>query len=156
LVPQAVDQLSIPVIGAGGLMDGRGVLSTLVLDAEAVQMGTAFVTCTERGAKPQHKAAILNRTADDTTVSPVFSGKPARGIRNEFMKEMEKCASDVPAYPLQNMLTKEIRSEAAKQNRPDMMSLWSGQNPGGKHPFSANELMTSIIEQVDEIMKKKW
>lgn len=156
LVPQAVDQLSIPVIGAGGIMDGRGVLSTLVLGAEAVQMGTAFVTCHESGAKQQHKTAILHRTADDTVVTPVFSGKPARGIRNEFMKEMEKFASDVPAYPLQNTLTKEIRSEAAKQNRPDMMSLWSGQNPGGKHPFSANELMTSIIEQVDEIMKKKW
>src|SRR5699024_5264684 len=88
LVPQAVDQLSITVIGAGGIMDGRGVLSTLVLGAEAVQMGTAFVTCHESGAKQQHKTAILHRTADDTVVTPVFSGKPARGIRNEFMKEM--------------------------------------------------------------------
>src|SRR5699024_11235848 len=133
LVPQAVDQLSIPVIGAGGIMDGRGVLSTLVLGAEAVQMGTAFVTCHESGAKQQHKTAILHRTADDTVVTPVFSGKRARGIRNEFMKEMEKFASDVPAYPLQNTLTKEIRSDASKQNRLDIMSLCSVLNPGGIH-----------------------
>src|SRR5699024_8182429 len=124
--------------------------------AEAVQMGTAFVTCKESGAKTQHKAAILNRTADDTTVYHVISGKPARGIRNEFMKEMEQCVSDVPAYPLQNTLTKEIRSEAAKQNRPDMMSLWSGQNPGGTEQLSANELITHITEQVNHILKGKW
>src|SRR5699024_4454034 len=106
--------------------------------------------------KWQHKADILIRTGDVTTLSPVFSGKPARGIRNEFMKEMEKYASDVPAYPLQNTLTKEIRSEAAKQNRPDMMSLWSGQNPGGTEQLSANELITHIIEQVNHILKEKW
>src|SRR5690625_1644045 len=156
LVPQTVDQLSIPVIAAGGIMDGRGVLSTLVLGAEAVQMGTAFVTCNESGAKSQHKAAILHCTADDTAITFVFSGKPARGVRNEFMKEMGVFASDLPAYPLQNALTKEIRSEAAKQNRPGMMSLWAGQNPGRKQQLSASEMITNIIEHVDDIIKKKW
>src|SRR5699024_10716276 len=127
-----------------------------VLGAEAVQMGTAFVTCKESGAKSQHKAAILNRTADDTTVSPVFIGKPARGIRNEFMKDMETYASDIQAYTLHNNLRKEIRSEAAKKNRHNMMSLWSGQNPGGTEQLSANELITHIIEQVNHILKEKW
>src|SRR5699024_12353527 len=131
-------------------------IQTLVLVSAAIKSGTTYITCQESCAKQHHKTAILHRTADYTVVTPVFSGKSARGIRNEFMKEMEKFASDVPAYPLQNTLTKEIRSEAAKQNRPDMMSLWSGQNPGGTEQLSANELITHITEQVNHILKEKW
>lgn len=153
LIPQTVDHLSIPVIAAGGIMDGRGVLSALILGAEAVQMGTAFVTCTESGAKPQHKNAILQSRADDTIVTPVFSGKAARGIRNEFIEEMEKHQHHLPAYPIQNTLTKGIRAEAAKQDRPDMMSLWAGQNPGSTEQKTAKTMIGNIVHQVEEKLK---
>lgn len=156
LIPQTVDRISIPVIAAGGIMDGRGVLSALILGADAAQMGSTFVTCEESGAKKQHKAAILQSETDNTVVTPVFSGKAARGIRNDFIAKMEQHQYDLPAYPLQNTLTKEIRSEAAQQNRPDMMSLWSGQNPGGMKQQSAGDMISSIIAQMEEMIHHKF
>ncbi len=153
LVPQAVDQISIPVIAAGGIMDGRGVLAALALGAQAVQMGTAFVTSLESGAKEQHKDAILNSTEDQSVVTSAFSGKPARGIRNAFITTMAGHVKDLPDYPIQNTLTKMIRSEAAKQNRPEWMSLWSGQTPRLSQKCSAGKIVLDIISQVDDTVK---
>lgn len=68
LIPQVADNVSIPIIAAGGIMDGRGVLASLVLGAKAVQMGTAFVTCIESGANELHKKAILNGTEEQAVI----------------------------------------------------------------------------------------
>lgn len=155
LVPQAVDHVHIPVIAAGGIMDGRGVLSSLILGAQAVQMGTAFVTSLESGAKEQHKEAILNTIEDQIVVTSTFSGKPARGIRNDFINKMTKYENELPQYPIQNTLTTSIRSEAANQNRPEWMSLWCGQNPRGSQQLAASEVISEIISQVDSIVKSK-
>lgn len=151
LVPQTADHVNIPVIAAGGIMDGRGVMAALVLGAEAVQMGTAFVTCLESGANVQHQEAILNSTEELTIVTSAFSGKPARGIRNDFIKKMSEHEKELPKYPIQHALTTQIRSEAAKQNQPERMSLWCGQNPRSSKRQSAGELLSEIISQVDDI-----
>src|SRR5699024_11643936 len=74
LVPQAADHVSIPVVAAGGIMDARGVQAAFALGAQGVQMGTAFVTSTESGAKEQHKDAVLNSTEDRPVVTSAFSG----------------------------------------------------------------------------------
>jgi nitronate monooxygenase len=158
LVPQVVDQVSIPVIAAGGIMDGRGVLASLVLGANAVQMGTAFVTSLESGATEHHKGAILNATEEQLVVTSSFSGKPARGIQNQFITEMRKHESSLPGYPVQNTLTKDIRSEAAKQNRPEWLSMWSGQSPRLSQKRSVKDIMDEIVVkvsgQVENISKK--
>lgn len=159
LVPQVVDRVNIPVIAAGGIMDGRGVLSALVLGARGVQMGTAFVTSSESGAHTYHKDAILNSTEDLPVITSVFSGKPARGIRNEFIKELSTYKKELPKYPIQNALTQGIRQEAAKQGRPEWMSLWCGQNPRSSNQQSAGEMVTEIIKEVKDILGnkiKKW
>lgn len=155
LVPQTVDHVDIPVIAAGGIMDGRGVLAALVLGAEAVQMGTAFVTSLESGVAEQHKEAILNSHEDQSVVTSSFSGKPARGIRNEFITKMAKYENKLPKYPIQNTLTKPIRSEAGKQNRPEWMSLWCGQNPRSSKQQSAGEMISDMISQVDGMVNNK-
>ncbi|MFC7392710.1 NAD(P)H-dependent flavin oxidoreductase [Scopulibacillus cellulosilyticus] len=155
LVPQIADHVNIPVIAAGGIMDGRGVLAAMVLGAEAVQMGTAFVTSQESGANVQHKEAILNSIEEQTVVTSAFSGKPARGIKNEFITKMAEHEKELPAYPVQNTLTKTIRSEAAKQNRPEWMSLWCGQNPRSSKQQSARKIILDIISQVNDIVKDK-
>lgn len=155
LVPQTVDNVNIPVIAAGGIMDGRGVLSALILGAQAVQMGTAFVTSVESGANKQHKEAILNSNEDQTVMTSAFSGKPARGIRNDFITKMAPYEEELPKYPIQNTLTKSIRSEAAKQNRPEWMSLWSGQNLRLSKQQSVSEMLLEIISQVDTIIEDK-
>lgn len=155
LAPQAVDHINIPVIAAGGIMDGRGVLSALILGAQAVQMGTAFVTCSESGAKRQHKEAILNCTEDELAITTAFSGKPARGVRNDFMAKMAKHEKDLPKYPIQNSLTQPIRREAAKQNRSEWMSLWCGQNPRSSKQQSASDIIADILLQVEQTIKNK-
>lgn len=154
LVPQVVDHVDIPVIAAGGIMDGRGVLAALVLGAKAVQMGTAFVTSLESGATKIAKEAILSSDEDQTVVTSTFSGKPARGIKNDFIMKMKKYEKELPKYPIQNTLTKQIRSEAAKQNRCEWMSLWCGQNLRSTKHQSATETISNILSQVDEIVKK--
>ncbi|MCJ7841056.1 nitronate monooxygenase [Lederbergia sp. NSJ-179] len=159
LIPQTVDHVDIPVIAAGGIMDGRGVLAAMVLGAEAVQMGTAFVTSVESGANVQHKEAILTSHEEQLVVTSAFSGKPARGVQNDFITKMAKHEKELPKYPLQNALTKQIRSEAAKQNRPEWMSLWCGQNPRSSKHQSASELISEILVQVNDIVKnqaRRW
>ncbi|ARI77808.1 NAD(P)H-dependent flavin oxidoreductase [Halobacillus mangrovi] len=151
LVPQVADQLNIPLIAAGGIMDGRGVRASIVLGADGAQLGTAFVTCKESGAKPQHKEAILHTKETEAVITRSFSGKPARGITNTFVKEMEGHERKLLDYPLQNSLTKGIRKEAAKQNRPEFMSLWSGQSPRLSRSVSAAEIVQSIVAQTKRI-----
>jgi nitronate monooxygenase len=153
LIPQVVDQVNIPVIAAGGIADGRGVLAALVLGAQAVQIGTAFVTCDESGAHPLHKKAILNSKGNETVLTSVFSGKPARGIKNEFIEKMEKHKDFIPNYPIQNALTSPIRKEAAKQGRSEWMSLWAGQSSQLGRKKTVNELITRIFSEIDDMLE---
>ncbi|WP_363549427.1 nitronate monooxygenase [Caldifermentibacillus hisashii] len=154
LIPQVSDQVSIPIIAAGGITDGRGVLASLVLGAKAVQMGTAFVTCKESGANELHKKAILNATEEQAVITGAFSGKPARGLNNAFIKKMKEHETIFPAYPIQNMLTQDIRSEAAKQKNKEFMALWCGQNPRLSKNLHAAELIEMITNQVETIINK--
>lgn len=151
LVPQTVDHVNIPVIAAGGIMDGRGVAAALTLGAEAVQMGTAFITVLESGANKQHIEAILTSTEDQTVVTSVFSGKPARGVQNEFIKKMAPHEKGLPSYPILNTLTKGIRKEAGKQGRPEWMHLWSGQTPRLSKRQHAKDLISNIVAEVNKI-----
>lgn len=154
LVPQTVDHVDIPVIAAGGIMDGRGVMAAMILGATAVQMGTAFVTSLESGAKEPHKEAILNSFEEQTVMTSAFSGKPARGIRNEFITIMGKHETELPEYPIQNTLTNTIRREASRQNKSEWMSLWCGQNPRQSKQQSASKMIADIVCQVDGIVEK--
>jgi nitronate monooxygenase len=150
LVPQMVDAVSIPVIAAGGIMDGRGVIAALALGAKGVQMGTAFITCKESGAGVSHKRAVLESSETQTVVTAAFSGKPARGIENRFTREMQKFESLLPPYPLQNALTKGLRKEAGNQGIPELMSLWSGQSPRLSRDISTKDLVVSIVTEVED------
>jgi len=150
LVPQAADHVSIPVIAAGGIMDARGVRAAFALGAQGVQMGTAFVTSVESGAKEQHKNAILNSTEDRPVITSAFSGKPARGIENKFIADMKQHERDLPGYPVQNTLTKDIRKAAAEQNKLEYMSFWSGQNTRLSRNINAEEIIEHIVKEINE------
>lgn len=153
LVPQVADRIHIPVIAAGGIMDGRGVLAALILGAKAVQMGTAFVTCDESGANERHKEAILKSAEDETTLTSSFSGKPARGIRNAFIDFMAGKEHLLPDYPIQNALTKDIRTAASKQDQPEWMSMWSGQAPRLSRRGSAGDKVKEIVSEVESYLE---
>jgi nitronate monooxygenase len=126
LVPQVVDAVSVPVVASGGIMDGRGIAAALALGASAVQMGTAFLTCDEAGVPEVYKRAILAAREHETRLTRAFSGRPARGIVNRFMTDAEPGGAILP-FPLQNALTRPLRSAAARQGRAEFLSLWAGQ-----------------------------
>ena len=115
------------MVAAGGIMDGRGVAAALLLGARAAALGTAFLACPESGASRPYRDALLARAADDdrTAVTRAFTGRAARGLRNRFLEEMER--APVLPYPLQHALTADLRREAAKAGRADLLSLWAGQ-----------------------------
>lgn len=151
LIPQVTAHVSIPVIAAGGIMNGRGINDTLNLGAQAVQLGTAFLTCRESGAHPVYKEAILNLIDDQTVLTRIYSGKWARGIKNKFYQELKDYEVELPEFPIQNTLTSAIRKAAAQQNNPDYMSLWAGQNARFARKLTVKDLMTALITEIKEI-----
>ena len=151
LVPQIVDAVRIPVIASGGIMDGRGIVAALALGASRVQMGTAFLTCHEAGIPDAYKQAILAAHEDQTRITRAFSGRPARGIVNRFLTEVEADGGGdaILPFPLQNALTRPLRTAAAKQGRAEFLSLWSGQGVRLAHRQSASELIARLARESD-------
>jgi nitronate monooxygenase len=148
LVPQVADAVRVPVIASGGIMDGRGIAAALALGASAVQMGTAFLTCDEAGVPEAYKQAILAAAEDQTRVTRAFSGRPARGIVNRFMLDVDRreTAGAILPFPLQNALTRPLRSAAAKQGRAEFLSLWAGQGVRLARRQRAGELVAQLAD----------
>ena len=113
----------LPLVAAGGVMDSVAVAEALAAGAIAVQCGTAFLRCPESGAHPVHKAALADPRFGETAVTRAFSGRPARGLVNRFMRDHR----DAPAaYPEVNNATRPLRAAAAAAGDADRMSLWAG------------------------------
>ncbi|KKI89923.1 nitronate monooxygenase [Bacillus sp. SA1-12] len=154
LIPQVVDHVKIPVIAAGGIMDGRGMLAAIVLGAGGIQMGTQFLTSKESGIHPLYKQALSDSTEESTVLTKSFSGRPARGIKNVFITEFEKAGVAPLPFPSQNTLTGDIRKAAAAQNNPNYMSLWSGQATRLlKEDKSAETIIKEVLEEMEEALQ---
>src|SRR5580704_2515173 len=100
LVPQIADAVKVPVIAAGGIADARGIVAALALGAAAVQIGTAYLFCPEAAVPRVHLDALKGARDDDTMITNVFTGRPARGIVNRIMREQGPLSSAAPAFPL--------------------------------------------------------
>ena len=151
LIPQTVDQVSIPIIAAGGIMDGRGLMAAICLGAKGVQMGTAFLTCAESGALKVHKEAILQAKESETVLTRSFSGKLARGITNKFIREMQGHEREWPDFPIQNTLTQDIRKTSGEKGEADYLSLWCGQSPRLAKSITAEDIIKKIISEAEGI-----
>ncbi|MEO8725021.1 MAG: nitronate monooxygenase [Acidobacteriaceae bacterium] len=147
LIPQVALRVQTPVIASGGIMDGRGICAAMALGAEAVQMGTAFLLTEESGASEIHKQAVLAAKPEETQITRAFSGRKARGIRNRFIREVEAACVEIPAFPIQNDLTRAMRRHAAKAGNPDFLSLWSGQNGSLGRRMGAAELVKALVNE---------
>ena len=154
LVPQVVDAVRVPVIAAGGIMDGRGIAAALMLGAAGVQMGTAFLTCPESGIAAAWREAILKARETDTRVSRIYSGRYARGIVNEFMRKLTPVVDQIPAYPIQNALTQPIRQAAGKAGRAEYLSLWAGQAASMSRGLPAAELFAALVRETEEAFRR--
>ncbi|WP_026694985.1 NAD(P)H-dependent flavin oxidoreductase [Peribacillus kribbensis] len=154
LVPQIADSVSVPVAAAGGITDGRGVAAAFALGAQGVQLGTAFLCCSESAAHPSYKKAVLKSNEESTVLTRSFSGRPARGIRNQFIEHFEQSGAAPLRYPVQNTLTGDIRKEAARTGNPEFMSLWAGQAAGLlKEQLSAAEFVGKMVAEAEQVMR---
>lgn len=154
LVPQVVDATRVPVIASGGIMDGRGIAAAFALGASAVQMGTAFLATPESGAASAYKAAVLAAKEHETRMTRAFSGRPARGIANQFMDAVELGSTQALPYPVQNALTRAMRSAAGAQGRAEYLSLWAGQGVRLARPMPAGELIRTLAREAEEVMSR--
>lgn len=118
---------ALPVIAAGAIMDGPGMAAALAIGADAVQVGTAFLLADESVISAPWRRAILEASDDSTRLTRAFSGRWARGLENAFMIEMADCQQEIPAYPIQNALTQDLRAAGARAGSADCLSLWAGQ-----------------------------
>ncbi|MFL5606451.1 MAG: NAD(P)H-dependent flavin oxidoreductase, partial [Gemmatimonadaceae bacterium] len=148
LVPRIVDIVDVPVIAAGGIADGRGVVAALALGAEGVQIGTAFLTCEESGAGALHREALLGSDAGHTGLTKGFTGRLARGIHNRLMEELNRHDTEVLPYPLQRALVRNLSVAAEKAGRSDLMPLWAGQSAPLSNCTDVSAFLESLVEHV--------
>ncbi len=148
LVPQTVDAVRIPVVAAGGIADARGIKAALALGAEGVQMGTVFLAAEESGAHPLHRQAILSGQARHTALTRGFTGRLARGIKNELLTELEKPGPEFLPYPLQRTLMKNLALPAQKAGRADLLALWAGQSANLARPSDLQHFLASLVEDM--------
>ena len=147
LVPQIVRAVSLPVIAAGGIMNGAGVAAAMTLGASAAALGTAFLVTDECGVAESYKRLVLASRDDGTRVTRAFSGRPARGIVNRAMTEIE-ASETILAYPYQNSLTRAMRTAGAGQDRAEYLSLWAGQGAALARRMSAATLVETLVGEM--------
>ena len=148
LVPQVVDAVRVPVIAAGGIADGRGIAAALALGASAVQIGTAYLFCPEAKVSAPHRAALAEASDEDTEITNLFTGRPARGIVNRLMHELGPLSPDLPAFPLAAGALAPLKAKAEAEGSGDFSNLWSGQAArlAASRPMSARELTQHLAE----------
>ncbi|MFB7530051.1 nitronate monooxygenase [Streptomyces sp. NPDC056178] len=147
LVTQVRETVQVPIIATGGLMRGSQIAAVLAAGAEAAQLGTAFLVCPESGAHPLHKQALTNPLFVRTALTRAFSGRPARGLVNRFMREHGPYAP--AAYPQVHYLTAGLRKAAARAGDAQGMALWAGQGHRMARELPAGRLVGLLAEELD-------
>jgi nitronate monooxygenase len=147
LVPQIADAVSVPVIAAGGIADGRGITAAFALGASGVQMGTAFLGCPEAATSPLHRDALRRARDDETLLTNVFTGRPARVIATRVPRELGPLSDAAPDFPLPMGELPLLRAKAEQQGRRDFTPLWSGQAAALGREMPAKALVLRLVEE---------
>ena len=151
LVPAVVEQVSLPVLHAGGVMDGRGIAAALTLGADGVQLGTAFLGCPESGTHELHRRALVEAGAS-TVVTPVFTGRHARLVRTPYVDALERSGLDPLPYPLQAAVSADLRAAAVPAGRDDLLFLLAGQGVARLRSLPAAELVETLVRETEEAL----
>jgi len=144
LLPQIVRAVRVPVIAAGGIADAGGVAAARALGASGVQVGTAYLLCPEATTSAVHRQALTADAGGATELTNLFTGRPARGIRNRLMRELGALRGDVPAFPLAASAVSPLRGKAEAQGSGDFSPLWAGQNTTGCRAVPAAEITREL------------
>jgi nitronate monooxygenase len=150
LVPQVVDAVKVPVIAAGGIADARGIAAAFALGASAVQIGTAYLLCPEAQLSPIHRQALKGAKDNETAVTDVFTGRPARAIVNRLMREVRPMSDVTPEFPLAAAALAPLRSKSEMTGSADFTPLWSGQTACLNRELPAAELTKQLAAETLE------
>lgn len=153
LVPQVVDAVEVPVVAAGGIADGRGLVAALALGASGVLMGTRFIATRESLAPAFWKKSLLEADGAATTVTDVFSGHYARALRNTFEREYTESGAPVLPWLLQRNAAADVYAASAKQASGEYYPMWAGQSVGLIHNLpGAAEVVESVVREAREVL----
>ena len=144
LLPQVADQVSVPLIAAGGIADGRGILAAFTLGASAVQLGTAYLFCPEAKISPVYRKALQEVASRGTALTNLFSGRPARGIVNRFMVDSGFISDAALPFPHAATLIAPLRAASEKAGSVDYMQMWAGQAASLGQPMGAGDLTRKL------------
>ena len=144
LLPQIVRAVRVPVIAAGGIADAGGVAAARALGASGVQVGTAYLLCPEATTSAVHRQALTADAGGATELTNLFTGRPARGIRNRLIRELGALRGDVPAFPLAAGAVSPLRGKAEAQGSGDFSPLWARQNTTGCRAVPAAEITREL------------
>lgn len=149
LTRQLVQTCALPVVAAGGLMDGADLAAVLRVGAVAGQLGTAFISCPESAASPAYRAALQQQPPLATALTSVISGRPARGIVNKFMQQVDQADRPaVAAYSRAYMAGKALVAAAQQVGEPGFAVQWAGTGLGRSRALSAAALVRTLAAEL--------
>ncbi|HEX8168300.1 MAG TPA: nitronate monooxygenase family protein [Beijerinckiaceae bacterium] len=154
LVPQVADAVKVPVIAAGGIADGRGIAAAFALDASGVQIGTAYLLCPEATIRPVHRDALRSAHENETALTNVFTGRPARGIMNRAVREIGPISDAAPDFPLAATALAPLRAKAEAAGQDDFTSLWAGQAFRLAKEMSAGDLTAMLARDAQTRLER--
>ncbi|MGN0350857.1 MAG: enoyl-[acyl-carrier-protein] reductase FabK [Roseburia sp.] len=155
LVPQIVDAVDVPVIAAGGIADGRGVAAAMMLGAEAVQMGTRFVTAKESIVHPNYKERVIKARDIDSEVTGMSTGHPIRVLRNQMTRDYLKMEKEGASFEELEHLTLGSLRKAVMEGDVVHGSLMAGQSAGlVKKEQSCAEIIQELMQEADALLHK--
>ncbi|MQY11575.1 hypothetical protein SRB5_16940 [Streptomyces sp. RB5] len=146
LLAEVREAVRLPLVAAGGIMRGAQIAAALAAGAEAAQLGTAFLVCPESGANVIHKRAVLEGVLTRTELTRAFTGRPARGLVNRFVREHGRYAP--AAYPQLHWLTAPLRAAATSAGDAHGMALWAGQGHRLARDLPAGELVGVLADEL--------
>jgi nitronate monooxygenase len=154
LVPQVVDAVSVPVLAAGGIMDGRGIAAALALGAGGASLGTAFLTTSEAATPPAFRRLLARTPADGTRVSRVFSGREARLVRTDAVEELVDAGRPPAPYPLQLDVTRPIHRAGLQADDPSRLFALAGQGAALVREAPAADLVETLVAETERAISR--
>ena len=152
LLPQIVAAVSVPVLAAGGIADGRGIAAAFLLGAKGVQLGTAFLGSPEATLDALYRQVLREPRAANTRLTRIYTGRPARGIVTRFMDEMADQERETLEYPLQRSFTAPLAKAGLEQGNVEFHTMWAGQSAALVRELPAATLLETLVQETEQAL----